>query len=235
MNDQPNSNAVVIFGCGPMSQMFTNSIVSNSLYRVNLYVEDKENLSIQNYLGKPVVRLDEISDLTSLSDKFYVAIGYSDLNYVREKYYKLFKEIGYSPLSYFHLSSQIDLSVKLGEHIWVMEKSVIQCDVIIGNNVVIHIGALIAHHSTIGDNCFIAQGVNICGYVNIGNNCFVGAGAIILNNIVIGDNCVIAAGAIVRKNMASNTMIIGNEESIFPDARNKFNQSLSKIKQGMVR
>ena len=92
-----------------------------------------------------------------------------------------------------------------------MHGSIVNTNVIIGENCIVNSKALIEHDVNIGSNTHISTGAIINGGSCIGENCFIGSGAIVYHEINITDNTIIPAGAIVRKNITRNNLIRGLE------------------------
>jgi acetyltransferase-like isoleucine patch superfamily enzyme len=52
------------------------------------------------------------------------------------------------------------------------------------------------------------------GKIKIGNNCWIGSNVIILKNVEIGDNVIIGAGCIIHKSIASDSVIINQQNLV---------------------
>lgn len=68
------------------------------------------------------------------------------------------------------------------------------------------------------------QGYNI-GNIKIGNNCWFGSNVVILKNVEIGDNVVIGAGCVIYKSIASDTVVINQQNLVEKHS----NDSLEKL------
>lgn len=226
----PGAGKIALFGRGALSDMMSGYIEESGTSSVIAYIESGVDHKTDVHRGKPLIDLAQVPDRLERDSLFYVAVGYSGLNSIREKYYQALKDMGYSPYSFLHPSASISSVAKIGEHVWVLENAALQYMSEIGENSVIHMGVNIAHHSSIGPNCFIAQGSNVCGYVTVGRNCFVGAGAIIHNNLTIGNNCVIGAGAIVKGDIPDDSYVTGADGRPKAGAREYFEKWLDKVR-----
>ncbi len=218
-----NNSEVIIFGCGSIGEMYFTHLVHDSSCYISSFIEDRPTRT--HFLGRPVCAL---SDIDAPRICYYAAIGYTGLNSVRQRVYATMRDKGFTPITYVHSTAVTSPEATLGEHVYVMENSVIQYNVRIGNNTIIHMGCNIAHHSIVGENCFIAQGVNICGIASIGSNCFIGTGAIIYNEVTIGNNCVIAAGSVVKNSLPDDSMISSSGAVILNGAKERFERWLNK-------
>lgn len=221
---------VAIFGRGAMSDLMTSYIGESQSAAIVAYIESGNVNRATFHNGRPLISLPEVSDHLPRDSMFYVAVGYSGLNTVREKFYLELKEMGYAPFSFLHPRASISTAANVGDHAWIMENAAIQCMCEIGDNSVIHMGANIAHHSKIGRNCFVAQGANVCGYVSVGGNCFIGAGAIIHNNLRIGNNCVIGAGVVVKQDMPDDSFLAHSDGDLKGNATEHFGKWLETVR-----
>jgi len=102
---------------------------------------------------------------------------------------------------------------------------VIEDNVSIGSNTVIHRGVLsdtiigegtkidslchIAHNAIIGKHCLIIANSVVSGSCVIGDNTRLAMGAIIRNNVTVGKNCVIGMGSVVTKDVPDNETFAG--------------------------
>ncbi len=100
--------------------------------------------------------------------------------------------------------------VSLGDGQYVQENVVLQADVVLEDNVSIHVGTLVGHETTIGESSFVAHGCAISGRVDIGKRVFVGVGARILPRVRIGSGAVIGGGAVVIRDVPPNAVVVGN-------------------------
>ncbi|MDR2236250.1 MAG: serine acetyltransferase [Chryseobacterium sp.] len=89
-----------------------------------------------------------------------------------------------------------------------------------------HWGSLVINpKARIGRNCNIAQGVTIgqqnrgknSGFPVIGNEVWIGANAVIVGGVSIGDNVLIAPNAYVNFDVPSDSVVMGNPGSIYPN------------------
>lgn len=221
---------VAIFGRGAMSDMMSSHIEESKSATVVAYIESGNGDREAFHNNRPLIDWSDVPGRLSRDSMFYVAIGYSDLNTIREKFYLELKGMGYTPFSHLHPRASISTAAKLGDHLWILENAAIQCMCDIGENSIIHMGANIAHHTSLGRNCFVAQGANVCGYVSIGRNCFIGAGAIIHNNLRIGDNCVVGAGVVVKRDMPDDSFLANSDGHLKSGARENFNKWLDTVR-----
>ena len=79
---------------------------------------------------------------------------------------------------------------------------------VIGDHVLVNVGAIVSHDVVVGDFATLSPGCRIGGACEIGEGAFVGIGATISDHVVVGAHALVAAGAVVVKDvMAGNTVM----------------------------
>lgn len=152
----------------------------------------------------------------------FIAIGYHDLNQIRQKKYNEAKEKGYKLISY--ISSKINNfgGFEIGDNCFILDNQIIQPFVKIGNNVTIWSGVMISHNCTIEDHCWIASGVIIAGTSTIKQNCFIGINCSIGHEIIIGKENFIGAGCIITKNTEDKSVFLAPDTEKYRIDSNRF-------------
>ena len=89
-------------------------------------------------------------------------------------------------------------------------RSIISCNVSVGEGVMINAGTQVGHDVTIGNYVSIMANVDIGGGAQIGNNVFIGSKAVILPGVKIPDGCRIGAGSVVIKSIRQVGTYFGN-------------------------
>ena len=196
---------VVIFGTGPFAEVIYFYLKNDSKYKIAAFTSNKKYIKTKKLFDLPIVPYEEI-EKEYPPEKFdmFIAIGYSNNNKVREKFFLDSKKRGYNLISYINSKAIIWEKEKIGENCFILENNVIQPFVKIGNNVIIWSGNHIGHHSIIDQNCFISSHVVISGNVRIKKNCFLGVNSTIRDEIEISPYCIIGAGTIILKNTKAN-------------------------------
>lgn len=133
-----------------------------------------------------------------------IAIG---SNLIRRKVARM---VSHRPGQFIHHTAISERSAKVGIGSVILQRAVLQTDVIIGNFVVINAGAIIEHDCVIGNFVHVAPGAIICGNVKVGENTLIGAGTVIVPNLQIGANCLIAAGSVITRNIPDYAIVRGN-------------------------
>lgn len=116
----------------------------------------------------------------------------------------------------------------IGENCNICAHTLIENDVVIGNNVTVKSGVYIWDGITLKDNVFIGPCVTFTNdkkprskqYPNefpktvVEEGASIGANATLLPGITIGRNALVGAGAVVTKNVPENAIVVGNPSAI---------------------
>lgn len=196
---------LIIFGNNSFAELVTHYLAS--VYDIIAYTVDKDYISSDCFLDKPLISFDCVENFYSPNEyDMFVAIGYNQRNKVRELKIKEALSKGYNLVSYIHPTSYIDKNVKFGRNCFVFENSIIQPYVEINDGCIIWANATICHNSKIGKNVFIASNSCINGYTKIQNNTFIGSGAVIRDGIEIAPYNLIGAGCIIQSSTVENSV-----------------------------
>lgn len=116
----------------------------------------------------------------------------------------------------------------IGENCNICAHTLIENDVVIGNNVTVKSGVYVWDGITLKDNVFIGPCVTFTNdkkprskqYPNefpktvVEEGASIGANATLLPGITIGKNALVGAGAVVTKNVPENAIMVGNPAAI---------------------
>jgi len=192
---------VIIFGTGDFGKVVHYYLKNDSQYEIEAFSATDDMILEKKLFDLPVIPFENIEQEYSPEEyQMFIAIPYTKMNKVREKFYFQAKKKGFNLISYVNSKATVWSDLNIGENCFILENNVIQPYVEIGNNVILWSGNHIGHHSIIKDNCFIAPHVVVSGKVTIEKNCFIGVNATIRDGITINQECVIGAGAIILNN-----------------------------------
>ena len=149
------------------------------------------------------------------SYRILMAVGYNDLNRVRESLFLRLKNMGYAIETYVHPDARVYSRHPLGEGCVVLPSAVIEPHAQVGSNTMVWCNVTLAHHSQVDDNCWIAAGAVISGQARVSRNTFVGVKATVVNEVTVGDYNVIGAAALISKNTKSHTVHLARSAEPF--------------------
>lgn len=182
--------AIYIYGNGGHARTISNSL--NTLESYIFVVEDTPDVTIAE--SQLMVRE---ADMSNVPHKFIVGIGDNLLRC------KVFNRIANrnKALSLLDTTANVNRSAQVGVGSFCAAGSIIQNNVVIGENCIINTGAIIEHDCIVGAHSHIAPGSTLCGDVSIGEKTLIGAGSVVLPGVQIGSKCIVGAGCVVTKNI----------------------------------
>ena len=193
-----NQGKVVVFGIGKLAEYVCYALKHDTDFQVSALCIEKEFM--------PDVRTRwgfHIEDFALLNERYptdeyklFIAVGNND---VREKIYNEAKDRGYSFISYLSSRAVTWDDLVYGDNVLVLEGSIIQPFVSIGNNSFLF-GPKIGHHCVIGNNTLLSA-CYLGGNAKIGDNTFLGLNSTVNQNIEVGQSNIIGVGS----NVCSNT------------------------------
>tara|TARA_Y100001968_G_C19390946_1_gene735559 strand:+ start:642 stop:1325 length:684 start_codon:yes stop_codon:yes gene_type:complete len=216
------SKKLIIFGTGIISDCLTSYFENQTKYEIVAYSVDKEFINTQKFKDKPLLAKEDIIKMYTPNDCYiFVALGYHNLNKLREDKFNYFKKNGFRFASLIPDCYQ-NIPVKIGQNCLVLPGVTLQPHCQINDNVFIWSNALIGHHSIINNNCWVTGGSTIGGVSKLGDNSFLGLNATVGPNISIGENCILGAHTLTTRNLLSNSVVVQPDTSIHRLDSNQF-------------
>lgn len=205
---------VIIYGNGRIAKIIYQFI--KNTYEVAGFTVDENYIEDKTIEGLPLVAFKNIENMYSPDDyKMLIAVGYIQMNNIRDiKYLEAFSK-GYDFINYIHPSVQMHDNIKLGKNNIILDNVSLQPYSSIGNSNFIWSNAVIAHGTKIGDTNWITSGVVISGDSTISSKCFLGVNATIGHNVVIEDENFIGANTLVTKSTNKKEVFISKEGENF--------------------
>ncbi|MFN7221853.1 MAG: acetyltransferase [Burkholderiales bacterium] len=191
---------IVIFGSGKIAEVLLYFFRHHSDFEVAALTVDRDYLPSERLHDLPVVAFDELPSRYPPSQfDMFVALGYQDMNSLREEKFNAAREAGYRLVSYVHPDAGLPTDCSFGENCFFMNQVQVHPCVRFGDNVFVWSGAIVGHHSVVGDNCWLTSGANVAGVVSMGKNCFLAINATIAHGVTLGAECFVGANALVVK------------------------------------
>jgi sugar O-acyltransferase (sialic acid O-acetyltransferase NeuD family) len=219
-----SQNKIILFGNGKIADVLFYYFKNHSEYEVVAITVDHEFMGNSNsWNGLPLISFDQIeTKFPCQNHKMFIAVGYQNLNRLRESKFNEAKKKGYKLISYVHPNAGLPIDCRLGENCFVMQNSMVHPRVTLGNNVFVWSGAMIGHHSKIGDHCWLTSGCNVSGNVTMGSNCFLAVNSTIAHSVKIGLNCFIGANSLITKCTDNSAVYLENSTKPFRLNSNQF-------------
>lgn len=207
---------VVIIGNTSNARLAKYFFTIDSEYDVAAFSVNKKYITEPEFDGLKVVPLEKLTSLYPPGEfEAFVAVGYTDMNKIREKLYNDCKDKGYVMANYISSRCSYLSQFPTGDNCFILEDNTIQPFVKIGNNVVLWSGNHIGHDVTIEDHNFITSHVVVSGFVTIKRNCFLGVNATIRDAITIAPETLVAAGAIIMKDTVEKGVYLPARSTLF--------------------
>ncbi|CAI3629304.1 MULTISPECIES: acetyltransferase [Clostridium] len=202
---------ILLLGGGGHCKSVIDSIMNSNLYEIIGIIDCEEKIG--NTINTiPIIDCDKnLYKYTNKKDiKVFITVGSVGNVEIREKLYKITKELRFEIATVVDQSAIIASNVVIEEGTFVGKKAIINADSIIGKNCIINTGSIIEHDCLIGNFSHIAPGSTICGQCRIGERTHIGAGSIVIQGITIGNSVMIGAGSVVVKNIGNSRKAYGN-------------------------
>ena len=211
-------DGLVIFGLGKIGQAVASLIEEEGGDpRILAYCCDRAHLpAIPEWRGRPVLAFEEI-EAAFPPDRcaMLVAIGYHDLNHVREARCAAARAKGYRLASWVSRHAHVPASASIGENCVVMPGAMLQPFATLEEGVFLWHGAVVGHHARIGAQGWLASNCTISSTARLGARCFVGVNAAIGHELEIGADTLIGAGAVITRSTEPGGVYITPETPRF--------------------
>ncbi len=201
----------ILFGTSGQTEVFDYLLTHDSEYTVEAFTCSAAFRESDTIYGKPLVDFETVETVYPPSEyEMHIAVGYTNNNKIRERFYHEAKAKGYTLLTYIS-SKCTNYARAIGDNCFVFEDNTIQPFVSIGNNCILWSGNHIGHHSKVEENVFISSHVVISGHCKIGANSFLGVNSTLRDGITIGRETTLGAGCLIVKDTPEGTTWIGTK------------------------
>jgi 2,3,4,5-tetrahydropyridine-2-carboxylate N-succinyltransferase len=110
----------------------------------------------------------------------------------------------------------------IGNQVVIMMGAIINIGAVVGDGTMIDMNAVLGGRAKVGKNCHIGAGAVIAGVIEppsatpviIEDNVLVGANAVVLEGVHVGANAVVAAGSVVTQDVPANAVVAGQPAKI---------------------
>ncbi|MEY0832277.1 acetyltransferase [Providencia alcalifaciens] len=207
---------IYIIGSSGHASVVTELIEQLNEYKIIGFIDDYKE-SGEDFLNYKI--LGDLSYLIEISKtkKINVAIGVGDSN-SRES---IVNRLNNSNIIYpilIHPLAIVSKRSSIAKGTIILAKSIVSCNVTIGEHCLLNHACCIDHDSTIHNFVTLCPNVFLAGNVHIGSNTIIGLGSNIIEKIKIGENTYIGAGSCVISDQENDIISFGN-----PCKKNKNN------------
>lgn len=207
---------LVIFGNGKIADVLADYFERDSGYEVVGYTCEADFVGSGEFRGRPVVPFDEVEQrFPPAGHDLHVAVGYHQLNRLRERLFAEAKDKGYRLASFVSSRSWPGEGLICGENCFVADGVSVEPGAILGDDVALWSNVVIGHHSTIGDHAWLAAGTVIGGSCKIGARSFLALNVTVGNEVAVGEDSLLGARTLVTKSLAPKTVVIERDSEPF--------------------
>lgn len=200
---------LVIYGNGAMAQLLF-SYARHSMEVCGFTVDNECITQDTGQLcGVPLVPFDSVERVFDPArHRMIVAVGFLEMNAVRERKHDEAAAKGYSFTSYVHDSVMQHDDVVIEDDCVVLDHVSIHPGCRIGRGTFVSSNVNIGHNCTVKAFGFINAGVSIAGGCEIGERCFIGVNASTSHGIRLGARNFIAANTLVNRSTEDDQVFL---------------------------
>lgn len=214
---------LVIYGNGAMARVLY-AYARRSMDVAGFTVDDacieQAGSGFQGLPLAPFSRVREAFD--PVDHEMIIAVGYLEMNALRQRKYLEAREMGYRFASYVHDSVLRHDDLVIEENCIILDHVSIHPGSRIGPGSFISSNVNIGHDCQVGAGNWINAGVSIAGGCRIGEGCFFGVNASTGHGLEIGSRNFIAANTLVNKNTRDDEVYLSEPGQRFPMSSRAF-------------
>ncbi len=207
---------LLLFGAGKIADVMSDYFLRDSDYEIVAYTCEAGFAHGDSYRSLPLLPFDEATRLfPPAQHELHIAVGYHELNRVRQRLFHAARSRGYRLASYISSHSWPGRDAAVGENCFVADGVSLEAGARIGDNVALWSNVVVGHHAQVGDHCWIAAGTAIGGGTIIGDRCFVALNATIGNEVVVGADSILGARTLLTKSVGDNSVLVERDTELF--------------------
>jgi sugar O-acyltransferase (sialic acid O-acetyltransferase NeuD family) len=204
---------LIIYGNGKIAKVIYQ--YTKKKYNVIGFTVEEKFRFANLFENKPLVSFENIEEIyDSKEHLMIIAVGYVEMNDIRQKIFNEVKFKGYNIINFIDKSVIIHDDIKIGVGNIILDNVSIQPGATIGDNNFIWSNATIAHGCVIHNDSWIASGATIGGDTILDSGCFIGLNSTIGHNIQIAKNTFIGANCLVTKNTSADSVYVSKDSNV---------------------
>lgn len=198
---------LILYGFNTLAKELVKISEFESEYSVSYICVDRAYKTDSFYKDIPIIAFEELKTLNIEEFRVLITFGYTSMNELREKKFRLCKESGY-PLTNFISDKASVYTDDIGASNIIMPHAVISNGVRLGDGNIIYPSVVIGHDCRVGNFNFIASCVDILGKATIGDRCFIGGNSTVLDTKKVADSTLVGAGAVISQDTESGQVLV---------------------------
>lgn len=201
------TNKLIIYGNGHMAKMIYQFVKNQ--YDTVAFCVDSACIQELTVCGLPLIAFEEIEEhYIPETHCMLLAVGYVEMNSVRERKYQEAKSKGYLFINYIHPSVVMHDCTDIGENNIILDHASIHPYTKIGNGNFISSNSNIGHGCSIGDNNWVNAGVSVAGETVIENKVFLGVNSAVGHGLVVKNKTFVGACTQINRNTEPNSVYL---------------------------
>lgn len=214
---------LLIYGNGAIARLLY-SFAKHRMNVVAFTVDDHCIGSGQSaFCGLPLVPFSRVErDFPPAACSMIIAVGFVDMNELRERKYQEAKSKGYRFESYVHESVFPHDGVVIEENCIVLDHVSIHVNCRVERGTFISSNVNIGHDCRIGRSNWINSGVAIAGGCGIGPQCFFGVNASVGQNVQVGMQNFVGANTLITRSTMDGEVYVSESGLKFKLNSNAF-------------
>lgn len=207
----------VIYGNGAMART-VYSYARHSLDVAGFTVDESQfDAESATFCGLPLARFGTVTDsFPTATHQMLIAVGYIEMNDLRQRKYQEGRALGYSFASYVHPQFFRHDAVEIADNCIILDFVSIHAGSKIGSSSFISSNVNVGHDCRIGDNNWINSGVSIAGGCSIGPGCFFGVNAATGHKVAVGAKNFIGAHTLITRDTMDAQVHVAESGKLFP-------------------
>lgn len=207
---------LLVFGAGKIADVLSDYFNRDSDYEISAYTCEGVFGTDAQYRGLPLVSFEDATRLFPPDRYFlHIAVGYHQLNRLRERLFVEARGKGYALASYVSSRCWPGQNAVVGENCFVADGVSLEAGARIGDNVALWSNVVVGHHAEIRDHCWVAAGTVIGGGSVVGERCFLALNATVGNEVVIGSDSILGARTLLTRSVASKSVLVERDTELF--------------------
>ena len=191
---------LIIYGITDLAEFISYFIERDNTIEIVAFTVEQSYLTKEIFLNKPVVAFERIEDKYSPNEyELFIAIGPTNMNKFREKYFQLAKQKGYTLYTYISKYSVVSSS-SIGENNFIGDFTIINPFVSVGNNNIIYEHCVLAANALLGNHGYIAPRAIIGSHAKVKDNIVIGMNSVINTEVIVENESLIGAQCYISKN-----------------------------------
>ncbi len=213
----------IIFGTTSFAEVVDFYLGHDSDYEVVGFTASGAHITGDRFCGRPLVPFETVAErFPPDGHDMFVAVGYRQMNRLRQMFCEQAREKGYRLLSYICSKATHWGDTQISDNVFIFEDNTIQPFVSIGAGSVLWSGNHIGHHTIVGDYCFITSHVVVSGNCLVGDRVFLGVNATVADGVRVAAGTLVGPGALIKKDTEEKSVYVADKTTKFPRDSTRF-------------